>query len=188
MCRNDTPRVNSMFERNKIDTATVQQTSVAAEIALEDGRHMKGRFTISASRNFHDVLNGPTLFLEFEPFGGERVLIAKSALRTIKLTQVPQATGLAARARDIETFDPHAILGVTTASPWDDVRAAYHRLAKRYHPDRYAGVELPEEVAGYIAAMSQRVNAAFAALEAPRQATKAAAPRAEPIYTSRPRA
>ncbi len=50
----------------------------------------------------------------------------------------------------------------------DEVRQAYLRLAKAYHPDRYASVELPEEVRDYLSAMARRVNAAHAALETPR--------------------
>jgi DnaJ domain len=54
-----------------------------------------------------------------------------------------------------------------TGAARDEIREAYVALAKAYHPDRYANVVLPPEVADYMAAMARRINAAHAALEAP---------------------
>jgi DnaJ-like protein len=31
--------------------------------------------------------------------------------------------------------EPHEVLGVARSAPWQDVRAAYRTLARRYHPD-----------------------------------------------------
>jgi curved DNA-binding protein CbpA len=63
----------------------------------------------------------------------------------------------------------------------EEARQAYFRLAKDYHPDRYATVELPKEVRDYLAAMARRINAAHAALETP---IKRQAARPEPVFTS----
>ena len=71
---------------------------------------------------------------------------------------------------------------------WDEVRQAYLRLAKAYHADRYASVDLPGEVREYLQQMSRRVNAAYTLLKAPRLVVKKADMRAAPVYTSRPRA
>ncbi|MBX9926988.1 MAG: hypothetical protein K2Y05_11570, partial [Hyphomicrobiaceae bacterium] len=71
---------------------------------------------------------------------------------------------------------------------WDEIREAYIKLAKAYHNDRYASVELPNEVRSYLKEMSTRVNTAYAMLEAPRMQSKRVATRQEPIYQSRPRA
>ena len=69
------------------------------------------------------------------------------------------------------------------------MKSAYHRLAKLYHPDRYTAAELPPEVRDYLAGMTRRVNAAYAALEAPQQIAKQiAVQQAVPIYTSPARA
>lgn len=178
-----------MFERNKIDAGTLQQMTVAADVGLEDGRTLKGKFIMSAARGFFDVLNGPGLFLEFEPYAEERIFIAKASIRSIKMINAPVPQGLNSRPKEIDTFDPYKVLGLEQGAAWDDIRAAYHRLAKAYHPDRYAGVDLPAEVREYVQAMARRVNAAYDALEGPHQVVKAAASnRAEAVYTSRPRA
>lgn len=173
-----------MFERNKVDSG-LQQTSVPAEITLNTGETLKGRFVINAQRSIYDVLNGGTQFVEFETYAGQSSLLAKSSLSSVKIITVPSASNLRQRVRDGEDFDPHQVLGVSAASTFDDIRQAYVRLSKTYHPDRFAGIELPKEVRDYLAAMARRINSAYAALEVPFQAAKRAeTEKAKPIFTS----
>lgn len=173
-----------MFERNKVDNAA-QQTTVPAELTLDGDEVLKGRFLISVSRNIFDVLNGDAHFLEFETYQGERSLIARTTIKSVKLVSVSSANHLKGRIRETEAFDPHQVLGVSVETAFEDVRAAYLRLSKIYHPDRFHGVDLPGEVRDYLAAMARRINAAYAALEAPVQASRRAAiVKAQPIFTS----
>lgn len=173
-----------MFERNKIDT--VDQTGVPVELTTQDGETHKGRLLVATGRPVFDVLNGASAFVEFEAYGGERTYIAKSALRSVKAVNVPRSVNLNSRLRDQDGFDPHMVLGVKAAASFEEIKQAWHRLSKLYHPDRYHGMELPEEVKDYLAAMARRVNLAFAALEAPHQAQRRAHnARATPVYTSR---
>lgn len=173
-----------MFERNRIDNAA-QQMTVPAELTLADGEILKGRFLVASSRSIYDVLNGDVHFLDFETFNGERALIARATIRAVRLLPVAAANQLKNRLRDGDTFDPYQVLGVSGDAAWEEVRAAYLRLSKTYHPDRFAGVDLPGEVRDYLAAMARRINTAYAALEAPMQAAKRAAiDKARPIYSS----
>ncbi len=177
-----------MFERNKVDTVTHQQATVAAEMELDDGVVLKGKFIISAARAFFEVLNSPSQFLEFEPYGEDRLIVAKSSIRALKLVSVPNAPNLQTRVREVDVFDPYLILGIAKSAAWDEVREAYVRLAKIYHPDRYESVDLPPEVREYLQAMSRRINAAHAALEQTKETEKSrVSTRVEPIYTSQPR-
>ncbi len=178
-----------MFERNKVDTGVQHVASVPAEVEDANGTVLKGRFIFTAARAFADVLNGPSQFLEFEGYEGPRQFLSKSAIRSVRLVAVPQAGQLDARRRDSAAFDPHQVLGVAHAAPFDEIRQAYLRLSKTYHPDRYQSVELPAEVRDYLAAMAARINVAYAALERDVQIEKAkVSTRVEPVYTSRPRA
>ncbi len=171
-----------MFERNKIDTT---DHAIPVEILSEDGVVQKGRLLVAMGRNIYEVLNSPGAFLDFEPYGGERMFVAKSTLRNVTLLNVPRAPNLAARVRDLDGFDPHSILGVPSSATFDDVKAAWHKLSKAYHPDRYANAELPAEVNEYLSVMARRVNAAYATLETQMTAQKrVAVTRATPIYTS----
>lgn len=173
-----------MFERNKVDNS-LQQSSVPAEITLASGGIRKGRFFITASRSIYDVLNGDTQFLDFETYDGERALVAKSTIAAVRLVSVPAAAALKLRQRDAGGFDPQAILGVAPDAAWDDIRHAYLRLSKSYHPDLFGGVVLPPEVRDYLADMSQRINAAYHALELPHQAMKrSVADKAKPVFST----
>ncbi|MFN0219819.1 MAG: DnaJ family molecular chaperone [Hyphomicrobium sp.] len=173
-----------MFERNRIDNGA-QQSTVPAELTLNSGDIIKGKFVISSSKPIVAVLNGDAQFLEFETYDGERSLIAKAIIAAIRLVPVAPATSLQARMRDTESFNPYAVLGVTPEASWDEVRHAYVTLSKAYHPDCFAGVALPSEVRDYLSAMARRINAAHEALEAPQKAkVLAKTEKAVPIYTS----
>lgn len=167
-----------MFERNRIDSIS---DGVPVEIALADGATAKGRLLVPPGRTIVDALNGAGTFVEFEPYGGERIFLAKAHLASVRPVGVPKGVNLQARLADTDGFDPHRILGVAVGASREDIRAAFFALAKAYHPDRYATVELPQEVRDYLAAMARRINAAHAALEVPE---KKRAARAEAVFTS----
>lgn len=175
-----------MFERNRIDN--VEHNGVPVEITTDVGEVLTGRIMLPTGRGIVDVLNSPGGFVEFEPWGADRIFVAKASLRNVKLIQAPRPQSSKGRIDALDGFDPHSILGVRAGATLDEVKTAWHRLSKAYHPDRYATAELPAEVTDYLAAMARRVNAAYAALEAPLMLSrKAAVMRAAPIYTSQPR-
>ena len=53
---------------------------------------------------------------------------------------------------------PHAILGVPASATWEEIRKAYRRLVKQYHPDR-------QNNAVKDAAIFHKVQAAYELLE-----------------------
>jgi hypothetical protein len=172
-----------MFDRSA--NHTVEQSTLAVIIKLAGGDEVRGKLTVPKGRPLIDVLNGAHAFVEVEPFGGEKTLIAKSSLVTVQPLAGAEVTNLHVRSREAENFDPHTVLGVAPKAAWDEVRRAYLRLAKEYHPDRYSNADLPAEVTAYLAAMARRVNTAYAALEPAYAVQKElAALRQEPIYTS----
>jgi hypothetical protein len=165
-----------MFDRRKTDRVP----GSVAEITLEGGRELKGRFNLPPGRTLTEVLNSPSAFMEFEPFGGDRLLIAKSAVRVIKPMDLPSQPHLTSGATDGDTFDPYAVLRIGRDAAAEEVRRAYLELAKTYHPDRYATVDLPPEIQSYLSAMARRVNAAHDALQ---ETLKVRAARTEPVFT-----
>ncbi|MEO1282036.1 MAG: J domain-containing protein [Pseudomonadota bacterium] len=176
-----------MFERNRVESQhSDKKSAVPVELRLDDGRFLKGRFLISVNRNIHDVLNSADVFLEFETYQGEASLIAKTTIHDIKLVNAPCANQLNGGRPNVSgSFEPYQILGVPRSAHYDEVRDAYHRLSKVYHPDRYATADLPDEVMAYLSAMSRRVNAAYAAISEPLQVKRQVAKnKVEPIYTS----
>lgn len=151
-----------MFERNRVDNAN--DPTVAVEIALADGTAMAGRVALGKGKPVHRLLDGEEKFLFVECFEGEARFIAKSDIKSMTVipTQRPRALNLA--LPDAAGFDPHRLLGVAKGAPWGDIRAAYHRMTKLYHPDRFESVDLPDEVRAYLVAMAKEVNVAFRAL------------------------
>ncbi len=169
-----------MFERAKVNNVQ-GMTAIPVEAAFVDGTTVRGKLAVPATKGMNDVLNGPGAFLEFEPYGEERSYIAKSQIASIRLLGVPKLPDLNARLRDLDGFDPFAVLGVAPGATRDEIRQAYVARAKSYHPDRYASAELPAEVIEYLFAMARRINTAHAALNVEH---KKQAARQEPVFTS----
>ncbi len=167
-----------MFERGNNDRSG--QGAVSVAITLDDGQELTGNVLIPLSRSLFEILNKDGGFIEYQSFDGEQHYIAKHALRSIKLMNVEKEENLAVRLRNMDGFDPFAVLGVDQGRPWKEVRAAYLELSKHYHPDRYCNADLPEEVTAYLAAMVRRINAAYAALEATKSKPAQSAPRYTP--------
>jgi hypothetical protein len=171
-----------MFERNRVDT--IEYTGVAVEITTANEDTIAGRLIVGPGRNLAQVLNGDGGFVEFEPWGGDRVHFSKRLLRSIKLVQADRPESLSGRINAMDGFDPYTILGVQKGASLDEARNAWHRLSMAYHPDRYAMVELPAEVTAYLAAMARRINAAYAALETALTPRKTVQPRRAPTYVT----
>ncbi len=166
-----------MFNRGN-STAAAEPLSV--EIELSDGRELSGTLLVPIGRPLTEVLNGASSFVEFQPLSGERMYIAKSALQSVRPTNVPGRPDLWAGPTQGDNFDPFAILGLKPGSTQEEARTAYLNLAKIYHPDRYATAELPAEVREYLSVMVRRINAAHDALKVAQHRQSA---KQEPVFT-----
>jgi hypothetical protein len=164
-----------MFDRNGRN-----EGPVAVEITLQSGQELRGKFLLSPGRALPETLNGPTNFMDFEPFGGHRTFIAKSSIAAVRPMEVDASPSLSVGG-NASNFDPFVVLGVAQTATNEEVRARYLKLAKIYHPDRYAAAELPSEVREYLAAMVRRVNAAFDAVENLRRKQAA---KQEPVFST----
>jgi hypothetical protein len=169
-----------MFERSKFDNAP-EVMAMPVEVLFADGTEVRGKLLLPQTKTMADLLNGPGSFLEFEPYGGERSFIAKAQIGSIRMLGVPRLPNLNARLRDVDGFDPFAVLGVAPGAQREKIKEAYFALAKAYHPDRYAMAELPSEVIEYLFAIARRINAAHAALNVEQ---KKKAMREAPVFVS----
>lgn len=149
-----------MFRRFEPGSLTTQ---VPVTLTRRDGMIERGRLVIPYGTTLDDRLNSDVAFLEFQPYGGEPTYIAKAEIRSVEPTNVPKPSNLNPKLNNA-TNDPHEVLGVAREASASEVKRAFHKLAKLYHPDRYASAELPEEVSTYLSAMARRINAAYAAL------------------------
>ena len=151
-----------MFER--YNQAQTTRRSIAVQIILNGGETLNGQLLSYNASSLIELMNGERAFLEFETYDGEPVVIAKSSVQQILPVEAPDAVELDHSMLQIDRFDPFAILGVTREADSETVREAYRDMVKLYHPDRYAGLELPREVLNYMASVSKRINAAFTAV------------------------
>jgi hypothetical protein len=162
-----------MFERNPVDARSGRVLAIDVELA--DGTSISGRSPLAASKGPHQLLSGDDAFLFIECFDGESTFISKADIKALTIVNGAPARRLAVETgADAADLDPYRVLGLKRGASWAEVRDAYHRLAKLYHPDRFAGVELPTEVATYIEGMAKQINVAFRLL---RSAHRAQPPR-----------
>jgi hypothetical protein len=151
-----------MFERNRVDNA--HDPTVAVEITLAGGETVSGRATLAKGKAIHRLLDGEERFVYVEGFDGEAQFIAKAEIKAVKVIATQRPRALSLSVPDASGFDPYRLLSVEKGAPWDDIRAAYHRMSKIYHPDRFESIELPAEVRAYLEAMAKEINVAFRTL------------------------
>lgn len=154
-----------VFERNPIDNRNA--TAIAVELRLEDGTVLHGRTALDKGRSIHQLMSGNDTFIYLELADGDADFVPKSDIKGLKIIRpvVPQPLRQPSGSM---AFDPARALGVQPDATWDEIRAAYHRQLKAYHPDKFAGVDLPPEVAAYLDAKSKQINQAFRMLKSAR--------------------
>lgn len=137
------------------------RTQVA--LTLTDGSALMAQIRLPLSNRLGDALNNGDFFLDVISMSGQQQFIAKSAVRSVRSAVLPRTDQLdpESRANGGTTFDPHAVLRVAKDASKDEIKTAYHRMARLYHPDRIASYELPEEVKEYVRNMLVRINLAF---------------------------
>lgn len=165
-----------MFERNRVDNRS--ETLIAIEISMADGSVLSGRAVLPVGRGVHKLLDGEDAHLYIESFEGGGNFVPKGEIRNVKVIAPPRTVTTTLFIPDARNFDPHRILGLEKGASFEQIRDAYHRMSKVYHPDRYAAIDLPREVKAYLEAMSKNVNAAF-------QALRYVGQKQQPIYSRR---
>ncbi len=139
----------------------VNRTTVA--ITLLDGTVVTASLRMPLSNRLGDALNNGDAFLDVVTLGGEQQFIAKPAIRSVRSMEVPkpEQLDLDGRSANLATVNPHAILKLGPNAGPEEIKQAYHRMARLYHPDRIASYELPEEIKEYMRAMLVHINLAF---------------------------
>lgn len=148
-----------MFERNRSQNS-IQRSRVAVIVTLQNGLEQSGHVPVTMGARLADLLNGSQAFVEFSPRDGGDVLLNKQSIASIAALEVPRNDQLS-RAQESRDLDPWQVLGVEKGAAPEALKSAYHRLARAYHPDRFAGLELPPEMLAYANAMLARINLAY---------------------------
>jgi len=152
-----------MFERNPIESG--RMTGVAVAISLKDGETVTGKAGLPHGRSVARLLEGTEDFLFVETFEGGQAFVPKSEIKALKILDTSRPQPLRAAVTDAKGYDPHAVLGIERGASLEAVKAAYHKMTRAYHPDAFAGVTLPPEVAAYLEQRCKQINAAFELLK-----------------------
>lgn len=149
-----------MFD-NSSKAGNVNRALVA--LTLADGTVANVSVKLPLSNKMADALNNADLFLDIITMEGDQMFVAKSDVKQARLVDVPKASQLNfyRRASDRATFDPYAVLKLEKGAGSDDIKQAYHRLTRLYHPDRLSAFELPPEMQDYARIMQVRINLAY---------------------------
>ena len=136
---------------------------ISVFLTLADNQVVTVSIRLPLSRRLADALNNDDVFLDAITPSGQQQFIAKSTIKLVRPANVPRADQLdiEGRAPGTPAFDPYAILKVAKDASPEDIKSAYHRMARLYHPDRIASYELPDEVKDYVRTMLVRINLAF---------------------------
>ena len=142
-------------------SSETEKSRVAVTLTLASGATLNGHVFMKAAGQLRDLLNGSDRFLEFETRELSLVYLSKDSILTVATLVVPKNDQLQRRARDLHAFDPYHSLGIDRSAGPGEIRAAYRRLARDYHPDKLAGIGVPKEVLDYMNAMFARIHAAY---------------------------
>lgn len=157
-----------MFERNPIDTFNA--TAIAVEVRLTGGQTLVGRAALERGQSVHHLLRGGDDFLYVESADGDGDFVPRSVIAGLKVIRPVVPQPLRQPAPAAAPVDAARILGVGEDAAWDDVKAAYHEQLKSYHPDKFAHVALPKEVARYMDGKAKQITQAFQLMKAARNA------------------
>ncbi|MEM7215345.1 MAG: J domain-containing protein [Pseudomonadota bacterium] len=144
-----------MFEKGS--DIKFQQVSVT----LLDGTELLGKLNCGLKPSISQALNSEGQFIELQDNQNAPVFFAKNQIASVEpVRNSGNSTPKLERAL-VERLDWHAVLGVRSSATAEQVKEAYHGLARQYHPDLYAGAGMPGEIRHYANEMFSRINVAY---------------------------
>jgi hypothetical protein len=133
-----------------------------AKLTLTDGKQIYVSVKLPISGKLMEAFNTPDAFMDVILGDGTQCMLSKATIARAESADPPKASlNQLRRSADKAGFNAHAVLGVDKAAGPEEVREAYMRLVKSYHPDRFAGIDMPQEMKDYATAMLARINMAY---------------------------
>ena len=161
--------MNSTYERPK--------TKLKVFLETADGEGQNVSFFLHAGDKISTLLNGGSLFIEVENDAGETVLVSKSFIWRVTADENAQKTKRESAGGEKwrhHSQDPYILLGVSSGATDDQVREAYHAMARAYHPDKLVGLDLPAILVEQGSSIFQKVTAAYKTITEQRRKSSAA--------------
>ena len=133
----------------------------SVRLKTDDGEEQLVKLFSNTHQSVIGLLNGADMFIEVEDSDGVVRVVSKSAIKSVEQLFTPRNDQLKRRLKQADSFDPYRILGVEKDADIETIRAAYREKATQYHPDRFASLNLPSEMAKYVDSMTRRINMAW---------------------------
>lgn len=129
---------------------------------MSDGTVVRGELAGGVTPDVMSVLNRESAFVEFIAGDGRLKYLAKRQICQVESHEPLSKPTL--RSEFVEA-DPFDILGLSPGTDVEMAREAFRSLAKKYHPDRFSGMELPDEIVEYATEMFRQINNAFSMIK-----------------------
>ena len=137
----------------KQNTSVRERRKLRATVTLNDGTVLDGYFFCLADQRITDLLNDERSFVPLVTIDGRTYVIAKSSIMTaVPKDKVP--------IMNLAT-DPFSVLGVAPEAAPAEIKQAYRRRMQEYHPDRFANIDLPDELMILANDMAARITNAY---------------------------
>lgn len=146
---------------------------ITIEIKLVDGSTLRGTMLLQREKSLKDTFSSGDPFVEFDCMVNGEIVLAKTGIAVIRQIKKGATDVLDRRMKALEKTDAFGVLKLAQTTDREKIREAYLKQTRLYHPDRFAGAELPPEVSEYINAMTRRINNAYSELVLLLEATEA---------------
>lgn len=144
---------------------------IKVELFMTDGSRRTGVVLKPRDKTLRDIFNqGHERFIDFDCADYGETIVAKPSIMEIRPFDVKRSadqdtvSDFQKKPGGVEKMDARTLLGLTADASDDEIRTAYIKRARAYHPDRFAEIDLPAEIRAYIDAMARRINAAYSEL------------------------
>ncbi len=125
-------------------------------IVLKDDSPIEGYLFCGQEERVGDVLNDNRVFLPVEQLDGKLIYMHKQNIAQLTPKDVKNLSKL--------PRNPHEMLGIRKDASMEEVKQAYRKMTRHYHPDRLASMDLPEDIMEYANLMFLNINAAYEAV------------------------
>lgn len=149
------------------DSQRIYKKKVLVELEVDSGVVHTGHMFVGQTQRLSDLMNDDRIFLPFEHMDGSIMIVRKQSMR--RLSPLDKIVA------NVDSEDPHQMLGVLRTATDAELREAFHRRVQENHPDRLASLALPPEFMRFAQERMARINAAYATIKRARTEAKAAA-------------
>ncbi len=129
-------------------------------ITTTDGSEIEGRLLCGMSGLIDSALNTDHQFVQLKDQHNDTSFIAKTYIARLAPKKSAHQTMPVLNVNMGKAGNWSEILGVDRNSTPEEVKQAYHNLAKAYHPDMFS-IDMPLEIKNYASTMLSRFNVAY---------------------------